>query len=430
MPDMPTVEFQDPMAFGKGIQSLQLRPRGDGVVGDAPPPASGSQTVEFALRKIESYDDYQKALGFDADASASYGLFHGSAKFDWSEQHKYTSFSRYLVASITVTNEFQQLANPKLTPSAAALLAAGNTDRFYDEFGDSFVLGITTGGAYFALLEFTSQSESDLSKISATLDVGEYGVFSGQASFSSAVQRFSGQTSLKVDSFQLGGTDTTQAVAVDSIIAKAAGFAPEVQQKAAKFTAFLQDYQTLDLPAGPNPVDIDNARLVLQNYTPLRNQLVERLNEIEYVQIHPDQFVNPQNFDLVSLQSQVSAALRQITSNASVCADSIKNCQFPDVAIPAVTLPPRKDGAPAIPQVQVPDLSAIPNNIPSFARQKLTQLGLQFTVSGPDQITQNGIFLNGHVTSTAPPAGTMVNVGSVVSLQIGNYQPSHLGHAH
>jgi hypothetical protein len=246
------------------------------------------------------------------------------------------------------------------------------------------------------------------------------------------VQRFKGQTSLKVNSLQLGGMDTTQAVNVDDIIAKAASFAPEVRQAAIKFTAFLQDYKALDLPDGPNPVDIENARLVLQNYTPLRNQLVQKLNEIEYIQIHPEQFVIPENFDLVSLQNQVNAALREITHNASTCADSIKDCQFPDVAIPAILLPLRKDGTPApvVAQVQVPDLLSLPASIPGFAHNKLTQLGLEFTDSGPLQITQDGKFLNGSVIGTQPVAGTMVDVGSVVMLEIGNYQPSHLGHIH
>jgi hypothetical protein len=57
-------------------------------------------------------------------------------------------------------------------------------------------------------------------------------------------------------------------------------------------------------------------------------------------------FVTAEQFDLVNLQNQASAALRQITRNASTCTDNIKNCQFPDVAIPAIVLPQRKDGTP------------------------------------------------------------------------------------
>jgi hypothetical protein len=84
-------------------------------------------------------------------------------------------------------------------------------------------------------------------------------------------------------------------VNVDDIIAKATSFAPEVRQSAIKFTAFRQDYKALDLPDGPNPVDIENARQVLQQYTPLRNELMQKLNEIQYIQIHPEQFVTRSN---------------------------------------------------------------------------------------------------------------------------------------
>jgi len=438
---MSTVDFEDPMAFGMGLQSLQLKARGVGVIGDAPSPASIAQTVQFALLKIDTYDDYQKAFGFDADASASYGLFHGSAKFNFAEKHSYTSFSRYLVASITVTNEFQQLANPKLSTSANALLAAGHPDRFYEEFGDSFVLGITTGGAYYAVLEFTSESEADLHNISAALEVGEYGLFSGQAEFSSAVQRFKGQTSLIVNSLQLGGTDTTQAVNVDDILAKAANFAPEVRQSATKFSAFLQDYKALDLPDGPNPVDIENARLVLQNYTPLRNQLVQKLNEIEYIQIHPEQFVSPENFDLVSLQAQVSAALRVITQNASTCANNIKNCQFPDVAIPTIVLPARKDGAPVVvatppvppPQtVQVPDVTSMSV---AEAVQTLTQAGLETDIQ-PEDVSflwykLHTVHLLGapdstsKIIGTVPDAGAVENPGTIIIIRVPQHVIDH-----
>lgn len=249
---MPSVDFEDPMDFGTGVDRLQLLVRGTGVTGSTITEVSGGggQTVQIALRKIETYEDYQSAFDFDADASASYGLFHGSAKFNYAEKHKFKSFSRYLVASVVVTNAFRKLQNVQLTDSARALLEQGHTDRFKEEFGDTFVLGITTGGAYYAVLEFTSETQEELRDISAQLDVGEYGVFSGQATFSSRMQRFKGQTSLKVDSFQLGGADTRQSISVDDIIAKATNFPLDVKQVAVPFTAFLQDYKTLDLPPG------------------------------------------------------------------------------------------------------------------------------------------------------------------------------------
>lgn len=347
---MPKVDFEDPMDFGMGVDSLQLKARGTGVTGSEPTAVSGGQTVQFALKKIETYEDFQSAFDFEADASASYGLFHASAKFKYAESHKFKSFSRYLVASVIVTNPFLQLHNIQLTGSARTLLANGQTDRFHEEFGDTFVQGITTGGAYHAVLEFVCESEQDLKDISAQLDVGEYGLFDGDATFSSRMQDFKGHTSLRVDSFQQGGADTRVSVSVDDIIAKAVKFPLDVRQVAVPFTAFLQDYKTLDLPAGPNLIDVENAREVLRDYLSLRNQLVQKLNEIEYIQQFPDQFVNPDSNSLAQMHSQVAQLLNQVTRGASACANNIMHCQFTEISIPAFSLPPLKPGV----QIQAP----------------------------------------------------------------------------
>jgi hypothetical protein len=412
---IPNVDFEDPMDFGMGDNSLQLLARGTGVTGSAPDSVSGGQAVQFSLN--EAYEDFQRAFDFSADASASYGLFHASAKFRYAENHKFKSFSRYLVASVIVTNAFRQLHNVQLTDSAHTLLANGQTDRFHEELGDTFVLGITTGGAYYAVLEFTCESEQDQKSISAQLDVGEYGLFDAEAKFSSRMQDFKGHTSLTVDSFQQGGADTRQSVNVDDIIAKATNFPLDVKQVAVPFSAFLQDYKTLDLPAGPNPTDVENARLVLQNYLALRNQLVQKLNEIEYIQQFPDRFVNPEQFDLAGMHSQVAQLLNQVTRGASACVNKIMDCQFPEISIPTFSLPPLKPGV----QIQVPNVTGISRD---DAQTILQRLGLQ------PQITFH-IFVHfrlqyfqshGHnppaglVFHQTPDAGTMVAPDSLVEL--------------
>src|SRR5882672_7618596 len=135
---MPMVDFEDPMNYGVGAESLRIKVRGNGVTGGTPQsvPGGGGQTVQFSLLKVDSYEDYQSAFNLDAEASAIYGLFHASAKFSFAESHKFHSYSKYLVASIVVTNAFEQIPDPKLIDPARALLANGQQDRFRAEFGD------------------------------------------------------------------------------------------------------------------------------------------------------------------------------------------------------------------------------------------------------------------------------------------------------
>jgi hypothetical protein len=63
---MPNVDFENPMDFGMGVNSSQLKARGTGVTGIAPDSVSGGggQTVRFSLKKIETYEDFQSAFAF------------------------------------------------------------------------------------------------------------------------------------------------------------------------------------------------------------------------------------------------------------------------------------------------------------------------------------------------------------------------------
>ncbi len=83
--------------------------------------------------------------------------------------------------------------------------------------------------------------------------------------------------------------------------------------------------------------------------------------------------------------------------------------------------------------IPVPDLTRPGARIPKVAHALLIQAGLKFTDSGPLEITQDGQILRGSVVGQQPAAGTLVQVGSVVALEIGDYKvpgPISLGHPH
>jgi hypothetical protein len=314
-------------------------------------------------------------------------------------------------------NEFRQIPDPHLSEPANKLLRNGHTDRFREEFGDSFVLGIKQGGEYFAVLEFTSQTQEDLNSISAALEVGEFGLFSAAANFSSAVQRFKGQTSLKVNSFQRGGVDTTQTIDADGIIKKATQFPPEVKQSADNYLAFLQDYKTLDLPEGPNLIDVENARLVLARFFPIRNALVRKLNDIDYILANPDQFESVEQFDLARMESDVTNALNDLTQNASDCVNNPGECRFKPLTLnPAgLALPKRKQSSPVAPPPPPPPVGTF--TIPDWhTTAEVDDLGgtLNLVIVGQVDHTQP----EGVILSISPPAGTTVPITSDITITV------------
>jgi len=117
------------------------------------------------------------------------------------------------------------------------------------------------------------------------LDAGVVGTFSGSATFSESIKKLTEGSSLKVTSFQLGGKDTTQPITIEEIIKKASKFPLDVIDNAVPIQAFIQDYKILDLPPEPNFVNIENAKLALQQFYRLRNTFVNKLSssmELEF----------------------------------------------------------------------------------------------------------------------------------------------------
>jgi hypothetical protein len=262
-----------------------------------------------------------------------------------------------LVASIIVTKAFTEIPNPQLDPGTEAgqLLSNGDDQRFAEEFGDMFVLGARMGGAYYAVLEFTAKTEEDVTNIKASLDAGEFGVFATSDTFSRNISSFKGNASLRVKSYQTGGSEEGQETNIDAIINKAKNFATELGDKGGTFVALLQDYKSLRLPKPPNFVDIQAAADTLTNYATLRNDIVSKINDIEYIQLNPEQFVDVTNFDLQGMLDNLTDALNQLKKNASNCVNDVKSCTFIKVTIPTVILPKRVPGAVNIDGVWRPD---------------------------------------------------------------------------
>jgi hypothetical protein len=345
------VPFLDGMDFGKGVDTLELTPRGIGVAdanGAQPAAVSGGggDTIVFRLQRTESVEDLYSALNLNTSVAAVFGLFGGDATFDFAESQRFHSFSQFAVASITVTKAFKKIPRPQLDPAsdAAELVSNGQKERFREEFGDMFVLGARMGGAYFAVFEFTAQSEQDAQNVSASLDAGEFGVFATSDNFSLAISKFKGSSSLKIQAFQTGGNKEAQETNIDAVIKKATNFAAELGDQGVPFLAVLQDYASLKLPAPPNFVDIQAAADVLANYATLRNDIIGKINDVEYIQLHPQQFLDVDKYDLQGTLTALTNALNQLKKNASDCVNAPKDAKLPDITIPPVKLPSRVPG--------------------------------------------------------------------------------------
>jgi hypothetical protein len=228
--------------------------------------------------------------------------------------------------------------------TAKNLVHNGKMTDFQTEFGDTYVQGMMTGGAYYAVMEFIATSDEQQQKIGASLDFS-YLTFSGSANFKDQIQRMTQNTSLMISSLQIGGSDPGMKVGItlDEILNKVDSFPAQILQGGVPIQAFIQDYKALDFPDPPNFIDIENRQLTLMQYYRLRNVLVQKLNDLIYItQEHPEQFEDVDKYNLPDALHKVQGWLDAITRSASNCANAIQDCSFQMPVMDIITFPPRK----------------------------------------------------------------------------------------
>lgn len=359
---MPQISMEIPhcdgMTYGRGIDSLTGRNRGMALqAADAQSvPGAGGQKVRYYLNKTESVRELEKSLGLHAEVNAQFGLFGASAKFDFAESSAFNSYSVFLVARVEVENAFQQIIDPNLDAAATKLLEQGNVDRFREQFGDAFVAGLKTGGEFCAVLELRTESTTDQRELSAKLS-GSYALAaSGEVAFTERMREATSNRFLKVSMYQAGGNETSVTSSVDEILARVKDYAAAVEVEPVPYAALLLDYGTLDLPSGPNVVEVETARTVLVQFARQRTTLLALLNDVTYVRENQEQFVAPDMTALNDLAAVIADKLNTLTDNASVAVSDPASATYVDVGIPAFVAPVRKDGASPVDPEEVPDL--------------------------------------------------------------------------
>src|SRR5262245_6710009 len=93
---MPIVDLIEGMGLGSGVD-IGGHIFGDPVVRTAAVSDTHGQATDIFLTLIESQEDQDSALNLSVEASAAFGLFGGSAKFNLSQQMHFHRFAITLV---------------------------------------------------------------------------------------------------------------------------------------------------------------------------------------------------------------------------------------------------------------------------------------------------------------------------------------------
>ncbi|MFG2669042.1 hypothetical protein ACGFY6_32985 [Streptomyces sp. NPDC048387] len=340
------VPIVDGMDFTVGVDSATSSARNAAATGNPSPiPGGTGSIISFHMEQVETVEDLMDALGISAKANGGIGLFSASARFNFAESCKVHSSSVFLIVSVQVTEAFQSIRQPGIDPSAAALLANGQTERFKDEFGDLFVRGIRNGGQFFGVIEVLTRDETDAKAISAGL-AASFSAFSGSGTFDTTFTHTVNSHRTNVTCHIEGGQKLELPTQIDTMTRRAVNFPGELAGHAVPYLALLNDYGVLPLPQPPNFIDLQHQKDVLIECARLRNLHQQWMNDLDYIGGHLDQFVDPDPARLSQLRNDISRDLNLIAAAASHAINKPKEAQLPTglhVAVPQ--FPARRIGS-------------------------------------------------------------------------------------
>ncbi len=354
-----TVPYINGYDYGVGVDTPSGDVRDVAVTGDKSGIEGGS-IVTFDMTQVSTVSELNDVLGISASASGGVGLFSGSARFKFSKERQVNDSSVFLVVMVQVINPFQQIKAPGITKPASDLLGDGQTQKFQDEFGDMFVRGLVTGGMFFGVIEVQTHHSDEKNTVSAALKAS-YAAFSADGSFDDTFHQTLEKRQTTVRCHIEGGKNTPLPTQVDTMITFAANWPDTVKNNAVPYSAVLDAYSILPVPAEPNFIDLQHQTDVLVQCSLLRDQDLQVLNNINYIVSHPDQFIDPEKFPLGQIRNDLDADLNTIAAAASHALNHPKEAALPQLKLTGpIELPKRKAGLPPpLVKIRMPDLLAL-----------------------------------------------------------------------
>lgn len=353
MADQSTnIPFANGMNYGMGVNLLNGDIPGKAVDAGqitSPTNAKGLTTI-YNLTIVRSFEELYNSLGISVEASGHYGLFGASGKFSYAEESKLNSQATFLLARCVVQNPFTQAENAQILPEAADLLRQGQVDKFKGRFGDGFVRGMQTGGEFFAIISITSSTQEEQESLAASLQAKYGGIFTSveaSASLDENTKSKVSKSELRVSTFQRGGTGDEQSLTADieAVMARLKAFPAQVQNNPVPYEVQVANYNTLALPDGPNPIDIQAQKDALVDYAKIQVKLLSIRNDIEFIQLHPQFYLSsPAHSVLTAWNEFVTDQINQLVRHASKCVDNpVGGCDLFALKLPEnFSLPERK----------------------------------------------------------------------------------------
>lgn len=255
--------------LGFGCNTFSGEIRSPALTADDPvvdPGILQGQETEFSFDLIKSKHELNEKMEVSASASYS-GLFNVSAKSKFVKEQKLNRDSVYLLIKVLVTNSRHQLKEYNPAEKFAGFLSATpiNWDTFIKKYGDQFIDQVVTGGEFYALCEFHTESVEDRNALEVQLKGGGWGA-KASGELKKTFDKIDTKMNVTCRLYIRGGCKRLPDIKEDTIIDAALNFPVDVNPEAGApvvYKAVTKDYFVVDdFPGFPQEVQdsLDRSR--------------------------------------------------------------------------------------------------------------------------------------------------------------------------
>jgi hypothetical protein len=289
---MAQVPMNGQSYIGRGIDTSTGKVFRVAIEYDEIQPVTTGQQTTMMLQSITSSYELATTLSISASASASNGVWSGSASFNMMKSRTVNNYYTYALVKVEVVNPARSLRNPRLTQEAEKKLKEQGWDAFFALYGSEYIEGEVTGGTYYAMIEFQTSTESQQQDVRLKLS-GAYGSFNASVSLQATFKEISKTTAHNVFVIQSGGSGDVLETTLDKMIEQAVNFPLLAKEHPVPVFALTNDYKsTVNLPNVPPPNSLLRIRQrdLLKELDKRYLQLLDYKSSVQFVLDHLIEF--------------------------------------------------------------------------------------------------------------------------------------------
>ncbi|PFL50206.1 hypothetical protein COJ30_29615 [Bacillus anthracis] len=219
---------------------------------------------------------------------------------------------------------------------SAANLYVDNPKEFINQYGDTFVYGINTGGEYIGILEISSSNKEEFQNIQGSLSAQvNWDVITGEGlrSFGTVLQELKTKFNIKATVMRQGTNGEAIPIEPEQMIHDAVNFPNAVTgNNGYPYSVILVPYNHIPHPSAP-PLNVDNQSEILEKLGNWREQFINFQNNLSYVINNQRQFPDAaQNLEKITERyNKISDEISKIVTNANSCFLDYTSCSLPHI---------------------------------------------------------------------------------------------------